>query len=30
LKFREEIHPWRTPRAATIESPDRIAIEIVK
>ena len=26
----EEIHPWGTSRAAMIEGPDRIAIELVE
>ncbi len=30
VKFLEEIHPWGTMRAAMIEGPDRIAIEIVE
>ena len=30
VKFLEEIHPWGTSRAAMIEGPDRIAIEIVE
>jgi hypothetical protein len=30
VKFLEEIHPWGTTRAAMIEGPDRIAIEIVE
>ena len=30
LKFLEEIHPWGTTRAAMIEGPDRIAIELVE
>ena len=30
VKFLEEIHPWGTSRAATIEGPDRIAIELVE
>jgi len=30
VKFVEEIHPWGTMRAAMIEGPDRIAIEIVE
>ncbi len=30
VKFLEEIHPWGTMRAAIIEGPDRIAIEIVE
>jgi hypothetical protein len=29
-KFLEEIHPWGTTRAAMIEGPDRIAIELVE
>ena len=30
VKFLEEIHPWGTLRAAMIEGPDRIAIELVE
>jgi hypothetical protein len=30
VKFLEEIHPWGTRRAAMIEGPDRIAIELVE
>ena len=30
VKFLEEIHPWGSMRAAMIEGPDRIAIEIVE
>jgi hypothetical protein len=30
VKFLEEIHPWGTTRAAMIEGPDRIAIELVE
>ena len=30
VKFLEEIHPWGTGRAAMIEGPDRIAIELVE
>jgi hypothetical protein len=30
VKFIEEIHPWGTSRAAMIEGPDRIAIELVE
>ena len=30
IKFLEEIHPWGNARAAMIEGPDRIAIEIVE
>jgi glyoxalase/bleomycin resistance protein/dioxygenase superfamily protein len=30
IKFLEEIHPWGTTRAAMIEGPDRIAIELVE
>ena len=30
VKFLEEIHPWGNTRAAMIEGPDRIAIEIVE
>ena len=30
VKFLEEIHPWGSMRAAMIEVPDRIAIEIVE
>lgn len=30
VKFLEEIHPWGRMRAAMIEGPDRIAIEIVE
>jgi hypothetical protein len=30
VKFLEEIHPWGSTRAAMIEGPDRIAIEIVE
>ena len=30
IKFLEEIHPWGNTRAAMIEGPDRIAIEIVE
>jgi catechol 2,3-dioxygenase-like lactoylglutathione lyase family enzyme len=30
VKFLEEIHPWGTMRAAMIEGPDRIAIELVE
>jgi hypothetical protein len=30
VKFLEEIKPWGTSRAAMIEGPDRIAIEIVE
>ena len=30
VKFLEEIHPWGTSRAAMIEGPDRIAIELVE
>jgi len=30
VKFLEEIHPWGSARAAMIEGPDRIAIEIVE
>jgi Glyoxalase/Bleomycin resistance protein/Dioxygenase superfamily len=30
VKFLEDIHPWGTTRAAMIEGPDRIAIELVE
>jgi len=30
IKFLEEIHPWGDTRAAMIEGPDRVAIEIVE
>jgi catechol 2,3-dioxygenase-like lactoylglutathione lyase family enzyme len=30
VKFLEEVHPWGTMRAAMIEGPDRIAIELVE
>ena len=30
VKFLEEIHPWGNTRAAMIEGPDRVAIEIVE
>jgi hypothetical protein len=30
VKFLEEIHPWATTRAAMIEGPDRVAIELVE
>jgi catechol 2,3-dioxygenase-like lactoylglutathione lyase family enzyme len=30
VKFLEEIHPWGAMRAAMVEGPDRIAIEIVE
>jgi hypothetical protein len=30
IKFLEEIHPWGNARAAMIEGPDRIAIELVE
>ena len=30
VKFLEEIKPWGNSRAAMIEGPDRIAIEIVE
>jgi len=30
VKFLDEIHPWGSSRAAMIEGPDRIAIEIVE
>ena len=30
VKFLEEIHTWGNSRAAMIEGPDRIAIEIVE
>jgi Glyoxalase/Bleomycin resistance protein/Dioxygenase superfamily len=30
VKFLEEMHPWGSSRAAMIEGPDRIAIEIVE
>jgi hypothetical protein len=30
VRFLEEIHPWGSMRAAMIEGPDRIAIEIVE
>ena len=30
VKFLEEIHPWGNARAAMIEGPDRIAIELVE
>jgi hypothetical protein len=30
VKFLEEIHPWGTGRAAMIQGPDRIAIELVE
>jgi catechol 2,3-dioxygenase-like lactoylglutathione lyase family enzyme len=30
IKFLEEIHPWGAARAAMIEGPDRIAIELVE
>jgi hypothetical protein len=30
VKVLEEIHPWGTSRAAMIEGPDRIAIELVE
>jgi hypothetical protein len=30
VKFLEEIHPWASTRAAMIEGPDRIAIELVE
>lgn len=30
VKFLEEVHPWSNSRAAMIEGPDRIAIELVE
>jgi hypothetical protein len=30
VKVLEEIHPWGKMRAAMIEGPDRVAIEIVE
>ncbi|HXC34217.1 MAG TPA: VOC family protein [Verrucomicrobiae bacterium] len=30
VKFLEEIHPWGNTRAAMIEGPDRVAIELVE
>ena len=30
VKFLEEIHPWGATRAAMIEGPDRVAIEVVE
>ena len=30
VTFLEEIHPWGSSRAAMIEGPDRIAIELVE
>jgi 4-hydroxyphenylpyruvate dioxygenase-like putative hemolysin len=30
IKFLEEIHAWGNTRAAMIEGPDRVAIEIVE
>ena len=30
IKFLEEIHPWGSTRAAMIEGPDRVAIELVE
>ena len=30
VTFLEEIHPWGTSRAAMIEGPDRVAIELVE
>jgi catechol 2,3-dioxygenase-like lactoylglutathione lyase family enzyme len=30
IRFLEEIHPWGSTRAAMIEGPDRIAIELVE
>jgi hypothetical protein len=30
VKFLEEIHPWGNSRAAMIDGPDRIAIELVE
>jgi hypothetical protein len=30
IKFLEEIHPWGNTRAAMIEGPDRVAIELVE
>jgi hypothetical protein len=30
VKFLEEVHPWGNSRAAMIEGPDRIAIELVE
>ena len=30
IKVLEEIHPWGNTRAAMIEGPDRIAIELVE
>ena len=30
VKFIEEIHPWGTSRAAMIEGPDSVAIELVE
>ena len=30
IKFLEEIHPWANTRAAMIEGPDRVAIELVE
>jgi hypothetical protein len=30
VKFLEEIHPWAASRAAMIEGPDRVAIELVE
>jgi hypothetical protein len=30
VKFLEDIHPWGSSRAAMIEGPDRVAIEIVE
>jgi hypothetical protein len=30
VKFLEEIHPWGNMRAAMIEGPDRVAIELVE
>jgi len=30
IKFLEDIHPWGNMRAAMIEGPDRVAIELVE
>jgi hypothetical protein len=30
VKFLEEVRPWGNSRAAMIEGPDRVAIEIVE
>jgi hypothetical protein len=30
IKFLEEVHPWANTRAAMIEGPDRVAIELVE